>query len=148
MTLHNLFDPRKARGAPVPDWRGGARRRSRARAPCTAVLRSLVGCLAVAMLSGCLTAQNKVDRANSQALRAATVETLRASGVVLLVDGCYAKASLGGTRYLMTESLRVGELTGRMITDEAASGLEAACAAACGTCSWRELRNLAPTLLL
>ena len=69
------------------------------------------------MLSGCLTAQNKVDRANAQALRAATVETLRASGVVLLVDGCYAKASLGGTRYLMTESLRLGELTGRMITD-------------------------------
>ena len=27
--------------------------------------------------------------------------------------------------------------TGRMITDESASGLEVACAAACGTCSWR-----------
>ena len=38
--------------------------------------------------------------------------------------------------------------TGRMITDEAASGLEVACAAACGTCSWRELRNLTPTLFL
>ena len=32
--------------------------------------------------------------------------------------------------------------TGRMITDESASGLEVACAAACGTCSWRELHNL------
>ena len=38
---------------------------------------------------------------------------------------------------------------GRTITEQAASVLwRLQCAAACGTCSWRELRNLTPTLLL